>query len=62
MAVATRPTDRPEDPAVVVLNPDDDCSPAAFWTFLDQLLSGPEPELESIGAAQAVRELRDAAG
>jgi len=62
MDVATRPTDRPEYPAVVVLNPDEDCSPAAFRAFLDELLSGPEPELESIGAAQAVRELRDSAG
>jgi hypothetical protein len=45
--------------AVVVTNPDEDCSPEAFHAFLDELLAGPEPELDSLDAAQAVRELRD---
>ncbi len=44
----------------MVTNPDEDCSPEAFRAFLDDLLSGPEPELDSLDAAQAVRELRDA--
>jgi hypothetical protein len=41
-----------------VTNPDEDCSPAAFHAFVDDLLRGPEPDLESIGAIEALRELR----
>ena len=48
--------------AVVVTNPDEDCSPEAFRSFLDELLAGPEPELDSIGAVEALRELRVDAG
>ena len=51
----------PKGPAVVQTNPGDDCSAGAFQEFLDEILSGPEPELESIGAAEALRELRDEA-
>jgi len=54
-----RPVDLPPGSAVVVINPDEDCSPEAFEAFLDELLAGPEPELDSLDAAQAVRELRD---
>lgn len=54
-----RPVDLPPGSVVVVTNPDEDCSPEAFHAFLDELLAGPEPELESLDAAQAVRELRD---
>lgn len=54
-----RPVDLPPGSAVVVTNPDEDCSPEAFHAFLDELLAGPEPELDSLDAAQAVRELRD---
>jgi hypothetical protein len=43
-------------------NPEDDCSPAEFRTMLDRLLAGPEPELESVGAAEALRALRIDAG
>jgi len=43
---------------VVLTNPDGDCSPDAFHAFLDELLAGPEPELESIGAVEALDELR----
>lgn len=50
------------DPVVVMTNPDEDCSPAAFRTMLDRLLAGPEPELESVGAAEALRALRIDAG
>ncbi|HEX9504937.1 MAG TPA: hypothetical protein VGA62_02915 [Acidimicrobiia bacterium] len=46
------------DPVIVVTNPDEDCSPAAFRAFIDDLLGGVEPELESIGATEALRELR----
>jgi hypothetical protein len=42
---------------VVVISPDD-ASPEAFRAFVDELLAGPEPELETIGAAEALRELR----
>lgn len=58
MAVASRPSEVPADPVVVLLNPDDDFSPEATRAFRDELLAGPEPDLESIGAAEAVRELR----
>ena len=50
----------PPGSTVMVTNPDEDCSPEAFRAFLDDLLSGPEPELDSLDAAQGVRELRDA--
>jgi hypothetical protein len=56
--MANRPNDLPTGSAVVVTNPDEDCSPAAFHAFLDDLLAGPEPELESLDAAEALRELR----
>jgi hypothetical protein len=55
--MAIRPSDPPPDSAVVVTNPDEDCSPEAFHALLDDLLAGPEPELESLGAAEALREL-----
>ncbi|HTX01737.1 MAG TPA: hypothetical protein VMD59_23340 [Acidimicrobiales bacterium] len=43
---------------VITTNPDEDCSPAAFRELLDALAAAPEPELDSIGAGEAVRELR----
>jgi hypothetical protein len=42
----------------VLTNPDEDCSPAAFRAFLDELLEMPVPELDSLHAAEALRELR----
>jgi hypothetical protein len=56
--MARSASDLPADPAVVVTNPNEDCSPEAFRTFIDELLASPEPELDSIGAAQALHELR----
>jgi hypothetical protein len=56
------PVDVPPGSVVVVTNPDEDCSPEAFHALLDELLAGPEPELESLGAAEALRELRVDAG
>lgn len=53
-----RASDLPDDPIIVVTNPDEDCSPAAFRTMLDDLLGTPELELESIAAAEALRHLR----
>jgi hypothetical protein len=58
VAVARDAADLPADPIIVVTNPDEDCSPEAFRTFIDDLLAGPEPELDSIGAAEALHELR----
>lgn len=52
----------PVDPVIVVTNPDEDCSPDAFREVLDEVIEGPEPELDSIGAAEALRELRVDAG
>ncbi len=48
----------PNDPIVVRTNPDEDCSPKAFRVMIDELLAGPEPELETINAVEALRELR----
>jgi hypothetical protein len=56
--MANRPNDLPPGSAVVITNPDEDCSPEAFHALLDDLLAGPEPELESLDAAEASRELR----
>jgi hypothetical protein len=50
------------NPMIVVTNPDEDCSPERLREFLDELLSGPEPELETVNAAEAVRALRDENG
>ena len=56
--VARPASDLPADPVIVVTNPDEDCSPEAFRAFIDEILAGPEPELDNIGAAEALRELR----
>lgn len=60
--VPRRPKSSPTGSAVVVTNPGEDRSPEAFNAFLDQLLAGPEPELESLDAAEALHELRVDAG
>jgi hypothetical protein len=52
------PADPPPNSTVVLTNPDEDCSPAAFRAFLDELLEMPVPELDSLHAAEALRELR----
>jgi hypothetical protein len=56
--VARNASDVPVDPPIVVINPDEDCSPEAFRAFIDELLAGPEPELETLEGAEAVRALR----
>lgn len=43
--------------AIVVTNPEVDASPEALRRFVSELLET-EPELESIGAVEALRELR----
>ena len=55
--VASRAADLPHDPAVVMIRPHEG-SPGAFRAFVDELLAGPEPELEALGAAEALREVR----
>jgi hypothetical protein len=52
------PADLPPGSPVVLTNPDEDASPEAFRAFIDELLAGPEPELESVHAAEALRALR----
>jgi hypothetical protein len=42
----------------VLTNPDEDSSPDAFRAFVDELLAGPEPELDSVDAVGALRALR----
>lgn len=56
--VAHRPSDLPIGPVIVVTNGDEDCSPGAFRALVEELLAGPEPDLESIAAAEALRQLR----
>ena len=43
---------------MVVTNPEEDCSAEAFHALLDDLARGPDPELDSIGGASALRALR----
>ncbi|MGO9819887.1 MAG: hypothetical protein ACLPTJ_04435 [Solirubrobacteraceae bacterium] len=52
------PADLPPGSGVVLTNPDEDCSPEAFRAFVDELLAAPEPEIESLDAAVALRALR----
>lgn len=54
----SHPADVPPGSVIVVINPGEDCPPEAFHAFLDVLLAGPEPDLDSVGAAEALRELR----
>ena len=54
---------RAEDlgPAIVVVNPDEDCSAAAGRDVIDEVLASPvEPTPDSLHAAEILRELRDA--
>lgn len=53
-----RRAEEPIDPAVVVTNPEDDCTPEGFAAFLAELLAGPERQLDSLDATEALRELR----
>ena len=47
-------------PAIVVVNPDEDCSAAAGRDVIDEVLASPaEASPESLHAAEILRELRD---
>ena len=43
---------------MVVVNPEEDCSPAAFRLLIDELLIAPEPEIESLDAASVLASIR----
>ena len=58
LGMSSHSADVPPETGVVLTNPDEDCSPDAFHAFLDELLAGSEPELESVGAVEALDELR----
>ncbi len=58
MTVVSRAEDLP-DPAVVIVNPDDEVTPEAFREWLDQLQSG-EPIRLGVTAAQTLAEARAA--
>ncbi len=55
--MARRAEDLPSG-SVVVANPDEDCSPAAFRRLLEELAAGPEPVIESLGAGELLAQLR----
>lgn len=59
--MARNASEMPVDPMIEVLNPDEDCSPATLRSFIDELLAGPEPELESVDASATILALRDEA-
>lgn len=47
-------------PAIVVVNPDEDCSASACRLMIDEILSAPEESVpKSLHAADILRELRD---
>jgi hypothetical protein len=53
-----RPADKLPS-SIVVLNPDEDCSPAACREILDEIINHPdEPRIESLNAAQVLEEIR----
>jgi hypothetical protein len=57
-AMPRLPADLPPNSGVVLTNPDEDCSPEAFRVFVDELLAAPEPAIDSLDAAAALRALR----
>jgi hypothetical protein len=57
--MARRPADLPSDPAVVVLNPDDEVTAETFRAWLDHRQSG-EPNDPGVLAAETLAEARDA--
>ncbi len=55
--MAHRAEDQPLDPSVVVVNPDDEVTPASFNAWLDRLQSG-EPIHLGVTAAETLAEAR----
>ena len=56
--MARNAEDLAKDPAVVVTNTDEDCSPDTLAAFIDELLAGPEPDLGSLGAVVTLHAVR----
>lgn len=59
VVVARSTSEMPTDPAVVVVNPDDEVSPEAFTAWLDRLQTGEPVEL-TVTAAETLAEARAA--
>lgn len=57
--VVRRAADIPRDPAVVVLNPDDEVTPETFTAWLDRRQAG-EPVDPGVSAAETLAEARAA--
>jgi hypothetical protein len=57
LIVARRPDDVPYDPAVVVLNPDDEVTAESFSAWLDRRQAG-EPVDPGVRAADTLTEAR----
>ena len=55
--VVRRAADIPRDPAVVVLNPDDEVTPESFTAWLDRCQTG-EPIDPGVSAAETLTEAR----
>lgn len=53
-------TSDPWPTKVVLANPGEDCSPAAFRVSLDEIAAGPEPTIESLGAGELLAAMRAA--
>lgn len=51
-------TSAPWPTRVVLANPDEDCSPAAFREMLDEIAAGPVPVIESLGTGDLLAEMR----
>jgi hypothetical protein len=58
MDVARQASDQPVDLVVVEITSDGNYSPQAFRAFVERHLAAPEPELETTGAVEALRDLR----
>ena len=43
---------------MVIVNPDEDCSPAALRLLIDELSTSPEPEIESLDATAVLADIR----
>lgn len=56
--MARRAEDVPNDPAIVLVNPDDEVTPERFIEWLDNLQQG-EPFDPGVRAADTLREIRE---
>ncbi|HET9691116.1 MAG TPA: hypothetical protein VFP61_08180 [Acidimicrobiales bacterium] len=56
--MARRAEDIGREKGLVILNPDDDCSPEAVRAWFDRVQSG-DPVDPGISAAEILREIRD---